>query len=161
MAMKKAVTKPAKKPAAGKPAARGSAAAKTAAPRSGTTKASPAAGAATHKYAGSCHCGRIAFEVEGAIDQVMDCNCSLCQRRGGLLWFVSRDAMRVVTPASSLWTYTFNKHVLKHHFCANCGIAPFSEGEKKGQAMAAINVRCLEGVDLSTLKVVKFDGRGI
>jgi hypothetical protein len=27
---------------------------------------------------GSCNCGRIAFEVEGDVPQVMECNCSYC-----------------------------------------------------------------------------------
>ena len=112
-------------------------------------------------YSGSCHCGRIAFEVDGMIEQLMDCNCSMCRRRGGLLWFVSRDALRLSTPASNLSTYTFNKHMLLHRFCAHCGIAPFSEGEKKGAKMAAINARCLEGVELASLKVVKVDGRSV
>jgi hypothetical protein len=123
--------------------------------------AQPATANATTRHRGSCHCGRIAFEVEGTIDRVMDCNCSMCQRRGGLLWFVPRSAMRLTTPESSLWTYTFNTHALKHHFCANCGIAPFSEGEKSGDKMAAINVRCIQGVDPSTLNIVKIDGRSL
>ena len=125
---------------------------------------SAAAGSAAKKaktYSGSCHCGRIAFEVDGTIDQVMDCNCSLCGRRGGLLWFVPRSALRLRMLGTDLSTYTFNKHVLQHHFCAKCGIAPFSEGESKGAKMAAINARCLEGVDLSKLKIVKYDGRKI
>ena len=37
------------------------------------------------KYSGSCQCGRVAFEVEGEIDQAMACNCSMCQRKGSLL----------------------------------------------------------------------------
>lgn len=28
-------------------------------------------------YTGSCHCGRVAFEVEGTIT----CNCSICARK--------------------------------------------------------------------------------
>lgn len=35
-------------------------------------------------YKGGCHCGRIAFDVEGEIDQVMECNCSICTKRGYL-----------------------------------------------------------------------------
>jgi hypothetical protein len=27
------------------------------------------------KYKGSCHCGRIACEVEGGLGEVMECNC--------------------------------------------------------------------------------------
>jgi hypothetical protein len=63
----------------------------------------------THK--GSCHCGRIAFEVEGDITQVMECNCSHCSRKGYLLWFVPREKLRLATPESALATYMFNKQV--------------------------------------------------
>src|SRR5690349_7080688 len=41
-------------------------------------------------HKGSCHCGKIAFEVEGEIDSALACNCSICQRMGSLLWFVPR-----------------------------------------------------------------------
>ena len=39
------------------------------------------------KYRGSCHCGNVAYEVEGEIDKAIACNCSMCQRKGSLLWF--------------------------------------------------------------------------
>ena len=111
-------------------------------------------------YNGSCHCGAIAFTVEGEIKQVNDCNCSHCRRKGYLLWFVPRDQLKLSTPEDKLSTYTFNKHVIKHHFCATCGCAPFGVGaDPKGNAMAAVNVRCLEGVEPSILKIVSIDGR--
>ena len=55
-------------------------------------------------YRGSCHCGTIAYEVEGDLDQVIQCNCSLCSRRGWLLWFVPRDRLALKTPASAMHT---------------------------------------------------------
>ncbi len=110
---------------------------------------------------GSCHCGRIAFDVEGEPSDVIDCNCSHCQRKGYLLWFVPRDQLTLRTPEANLSTYRFNKHVIAHHFCAECGCAPFGIGvDPAGNAMAAINVRCLEAIDLSTLSTMPFDGRG-
>lgn len=113
-------------------------------------------------YRGSCHCGRVALEVEGEITQVMECNCSMCARRGSLLWFVARDKMRVLTPEEDIGTYTFNKHAIKHRFCPTCGMHPFAEGvDPSGNRMAAINVRCLEGVDVSSLRVQHFDGRSL
>jgi hypothetical protein len=112
----------------------------------------------THK--GSCHCGRIAFEVEGDLTQAMECNCSHCSRKGYLLWFVPRASLRLATPESALATYKFNKHVISHHFCPACGCAPFGVGtDPAGKAMAAVNVRCLEGVEPATLKIMPFDGR--
>jgi len=109
---------------------------------------------------GSCHCGRIAFDVEGEPGQVIECNCSHCSRKGYLLWFVPRAQLRLSTPESELATYRFNKRVIAHHFCAECGCAPFGFGtDRTGAPMAAINVRCLTDVDRSSLKIVQVDGR--
>jgi hypothetical protein len=114
------------------------------------------------KYQGSCHCGRIAYEVEGEIQGAMSCNCSMCQRKGTLMWFMPREAMKLLTPPETMSTYRFNKHVINHRFCPTCGIHPFGEGvAPNGQMMAAVNVRCLEGVDVSTLKVKHFNGRDL
>ncbi len=111
------------------------------------------------RYEGSCHCGRIAFEVEGEIGQVYDCNCSMCRRRGGLLAAFPREALQLKTPVEQLSSYRFNSERIAHHFCANCGIAPFSEGKgADGAAMAMVNVRCLPAVDLAGLEVVAVDG---
>ncbi|WPC03767.1 GFA family protein [Pseudomonas sp. MBLB4123] len=114
------------------------------------------------KYRGSCHCGQVAFEVEGEIAGAMACNCSICQRKGALLWFVPRDRLSLLTPDSDAATYSFNKHVIQHRFCPRCGIHPFGEGtDPKGNAMAAINIRCLEGIDLDAVPVQQFDGRAL
>lgn len=114
------------------------------------------------KHHGSCHCGQIAFEVEGDIPDVMACNCSICQRKGTLMWFVPRAALKLLTPPEKMSTYTFNKHVIKHHFCPTCGIHPFGEGKgPDGKEMAAINVRCLDGVDVQALKVNHYNGRAL
>jgi hypothetical protein len=113
-------------------------------------------------YRGSCHCGRIAFEVEGEVTEVMDCNCSICSRLGSLLWFVPRDKLRLTTPEENLATYMFGDHTIGHHFCPNCGIHPFGEGvDPAGNRVAAINVRCLEDFDFQSLPVKHFDGRSL
>lgn len=113
-------------------------------------------------YRGSCHCGNVAFEVEGEIADVMSCNCSMCQRKGSLLWFVPRDKLSLLTTEESAGTYTFNKHVIKHRFCPTCGIHPYGDGvDPKGNRMAAVNVRCLENIDLAALSVKHFDGRSM
>lgn len=110
---------------------------------------------------GSCHCGRIAFEVEGDMSQVIECNCSHCLRKGFLLAFVPRAQLRLTTPDTTS-TYLFNKHVIQHKFCPNCGTQPFGYGiDRGGKEIAAINVRCLEDVDLGALAIQEFDGRSL
>jgi hypothetical protein len=112
------------------------------------------------KYQGSCHCGNIAFEAEGELTKVMECNCSMCMRRGGLLWFLPAGAFTLTTPRESLSTYHFNKHVIDHHFCANCGIAPFGEGKApNGAATVAVNARCVDGFDPQQVQKDFYDGR--
>lgn len=114
------------------------------------------------KYQGSCHCGRIAFEVEGEIGEATSCNCSMCQRKGVLMWFVPRQNLRLLTPAGDMSTYMFNKHVIQHHFCPRCGIHPFGEAKgPDGQPMAAVNIRCIEGIELESIPVKHFNGRAV
>jgi hypothetical protein len=111
-------------------------------------------------YKGSCHCGRIAFEVEGELKKVTECSCSICSKRGTLHWFVPREALRLITPEENLATYTFSKATIRHRFCPVCGCAPFGEGaDPSGKKMAAVNARCLDDVDLSAIPVGHFDGR--
>ena len=111
-------------------------------------------------YKGSCHCGHIAFQVEGTLTAAMACNCSICERKGALMWFVPRESLHLLTAAENASTYTFNKHVIKHRFCPKCGMHPYGEAaDSKGAPRAAINIRCLEGVDLEKIPVTHFDGR--
>lgn len=110
-------------------------------------------------YKGRCHCGKVAFEVEGEINGAMACNCSICSRKGTLMLFVPREKLRLLTPESEMSTYTFNKHIIKHRFCPTCGIHPYGEGVgPNGNNMAAINIRCIEGIDLASVPVQNYDG---
>lgn len=110
-------------------------------------------------HKGSCHCGKVAFEIEADLSQVIECNCSICRKKGYLLAFAPREALKV-SGEDNLSTYTFNTHTIRHRFCAHCGTATFGEGRQPtGEAMVAINVRCLDQVDLSELKPVPFNGR--
>ena len=114
------------------------------------------------RYTGSCHCGNVAFEVEGEISGALACNCSICSRKGSLLWFVPREKLQLKTPEENASTYEFNKHAIKHRFCPICGIHPYGEGvDPKGNHMVAINLRCIEGIDLASIAVQNFDGRSL
>ena len=111
-------------------------------------------------YKGSCHCGRVAYEVEGDIGSVIECNCSICSRKGSLLWFVPREKLRLTTPEENASEYLFNKHLIHHRFCPTCGIHPYADAvDPKGNATRAINIRCIEDIDLASIPVTHFDGR--
>jgi hypothetical protein len=110
-------------------------------------------------YRGSCHCGKIRYEVATDLAGVIECNCSMCQRKGTLLNFVPMAQFKLIA-GEGLVDYQFNKHVIHHLFCSTCGVTSFCRGVgRDGGEMAAINVRCLEGVELGEVSVMKFDGR--
>jgi len=111
-------------------------------------------------HAGSCHCGRISFTLEGDVTEAIDCNCSMCRRRGALLAFFPRSALSLVSREGDYGTYRFNTGKIAHHFCLACGISPFSEAihPKTGMPTVAVNVRCLPGVDLAGLAIKPVDG---
>jgi len=111
-------------------------------------------------YSGGCHCGKVRYEVETEIAQLMQCNCSICSKRSGLLTFVGKDQFRLLSGGDALTDYQFNKHNIHHLFCSTCGVASFARGTKPdGSEMVAINARCLEGVEVATYPVHQVDGK--
>jgi hypothetical protein len=116
----------------------------------------------TKTYTGSCHCGQVAYEADADLNQVISCNCSICRKRGALLAFVPEDQFRLKSGGEALTDYLFNKKVVHHMFCPTCGVGAFARGIRPdGAKMVALNVRCLDGVDLDALKVRKFDGASL
>lgn len=116
----------------------------------------------TKTYTGGCHCGDVRYEVQLQLDKVISCNCSICTKRGALLAFTPADRFKLLSGGASLTDYQFNKHVIHHLFCPRCGILSFARGTAPdGQPMVAVNVRCLDDVDLGSLDVMPFDGRSM
>lgn len=113
-------------------------------------------------YTGGCHCGQVRFTVDLNLEQAIECNCSICSKRGTLLAFVPDSHFTLLTGEESLVDYQFNKFVIHHLFCKVCGVAAFGSGsDQNGNVMKAINVRCLDEVDLSTVPIVKYDGKSL
>lgn len=114
------------------------------------------------KYLGGCHCGKVRYEVEMNLETVLSCNCSICTKRGSLLAFAPEADFKLVSGEKDLSEYLWNKRAIHHLFCKTCGILSFSKATgPDGKKMAAINVRCLDGIDLSLLKVQNYDGRSV
>ncbi len=109
-------------------------------------------------YEGGCHCGKVRFRVTADLDRVSECNCSMCAKKGYLHVIVTPEQFELLSGEDDLATYEFNTRVAKHHFCLHCGIhsfyVPRSDPDK-----IDVNVRCLDGVDVDTLHVTRFDGR--
>jgi hypothetical protein len=112
-------------------------------------------------YTGGCQCGKVRYQVQADLSgSIISCNCSMCGRAGTLLTFVPAKQFTLLSGEDAVTDYQFNKHVIHHLFCKVCGIKSFARGkDKTGGDTVAINARCLDGVDLEKLNVVKFDGR--
>ena len=114
------------------------------------------------KNKGSCHCGNVQFEFDGDIEKGATCNCSICHKRGTVLTFVSDDKFHLISGKESLKDYQFGKKSIHHYFCSNCGVTSFSEGKSpSGQAMRAVNLRCIDGFDIKAIPLSEFDGKSL
>lgn len=124
-------------------------------------------------HTGQCHCGYVRFEVEieGAIDHKRICNCSICHKRGALIFRVPDAALTVHRPLSDLTLYEWGSRTAKDYFCPRCGILPFrrpsapTDAERRAGIAPfegwAINLRCLDEFDPEDLPVRHINGRAI
>jgi hypothetical protein len=114
-------------------------------------------------YQGSCHCGDVKYEVQIDLTQPATvCNCSMCGRTGTMLSFVPNTVFTLKSGADSLTDYQFGRQHIHHLFCKRCGVKSFARGKgRDGTEMIAVNVRCLDDVDLSALTPTPFDGRSL
>jgi len=112
------------------------------------------------KHQGGCQCGRVRYAVDVELDNLITCNCSRCGKLGSVLAFAPAAAFELQQGEDALTEYRFNTHKIVHLFCETCGVESFSRGVGPGGAeMAAINVRCLDDVDVFGLEAQQFDGK--
>ena len=107
---------------------------------------------------GGCHCGRVSFEIDAPSGRALECNCSICTMKGTLHWIVPRSAFHLLTSWDALATYRFNTQIAQHLFCKVCGVQSFYVPRSHPDDIS-INVRCLEGVNVSDWEITPFDGR--
>ena len=114
-------------------------------------------------YLGGCQCAKVRYEVQMDIGEVLACNCSRCGRLGSLLAFAPATQFKLLSGDADLTKFEFNQHKIQHQFCSTCGIQSFAIGThpKTGAKIAAINVRCLDDVDVDALKVKKVNGKSL
>lgn len=108
-------------------------------------------------YDGGCHCGAVRFRVVVDHFRVIDCNCSICRKKGFLHLMIPPENFTLIKGSDVLTTYTFNTHIAQHTFCSICGIYSFYR-PRSHPHLIDVNVRCLDEYDLSSFEVSLFDG---
>lgn len=108
--------------------------------------------------AGGCHCGAVRFRVRIARFRAIDCNCSICQKKGFLHAIVAESDFELVSGAAALADYRFNTRVARHRFCKTCGVHPFYT-PRSHPDQVDVNVRCLDGETRARFEIVAFDGQ--
>ena len=111
-------------------------------------------------HTGGCHCGAVRFEVDADLDaeDILDCNCSICTRKGFLHLIVEPQRFRLLAGADELREYRFGTETAVHRFCAHCGIHAFYT-PRSHPDMVDVNVRCLDDFVELDVDVLPFDGR--
>lgn len=118
---------------------------------------------------GRCHCGNVAFHVEGEIPEKLTwCTCSFCSKRAALVAYYPPEDVSV-TSATTDATYLWNTRLVKHHFCANCGVPVYSDspdfqrdGSWDGKTRRiSVNARLFDGFDASQAPVQVIDGKNL
>ena len=110
-------------------------------------------------HTGSCHCGRVRFEVIAPAKlQVSECNCSMCSKVGYLHLVVPADRFRLLSGSEALTKYSFNTHTANHLFCSVCGIKSFYVPRSHPDGFS-INARCLDPGTVDEIIATQINGR--
>ncbi|MEG3663371.1 GFA family protein [Celeribacter halophilus] len=114
----------------------------------------------SQKHLGSCHCGRVQFEVRltDEFNTIRRCSCSYCRMRGAVAVSAELDGINFLKGKDTLTLYEFNTKTAKHYFCPVCGIYTHHQ-RRSNPTQFGINVACLEGVSpFDFAEVVVYDG---
>jgi hypothetical protein len=111
-------------------------------------------------YTGGCHCGQVRFECTTDLAMVTACNCSICTKKGLHFTFLAPKDFQLRAGEDNLEEYLFNRRTIRHQLCADCGVDVFARGSKPdGTEVVALNVNCIDGIELSKLTMTPVDGR--
>lgn len=106
---------------------------------------------------GGCHCGQVRFRVRLRTNRALECNCSICAKKGFINLIVPEGDFELVQGEAALATYRFNTRIARHHFCKDCGVHVFTRPRSHPEARD-VNARCLDD-GFAFLDIEPFDGR--
>jgi len=125
----------------------------------------------------TCHCGATRIELPALPEDIKECNCTYCHRTGAVWGYYKSEDVKIISAEHDA-VYSASGALNQHHFCARCGGNTYgsspdwallfnNDGTRKSgmtdqipqTRIVSINLRMVEDLDLSTLNIVKVDGR--
>jgi len=77
-----------------------------------------------NKYTGGCLCGKVRFEINGKIRNIIYCHCSKCRKAQGSAFAtngnVDAEAFKILSGGNELTAYELTPGQTKY-FCKHCG----------------------------------------
>src|SRR5262245_57960147 len=84
-------------------------------------------GSMRNNYSGSCLCGEVRFEIEGAFERFFLCHCEYCRKDTGSAHaanlFSSSASLKWVSGQASVKAFTLPSTRHSRSFCGTCGSA--------------------------------------
>lgn len=112
----------------------------------------------TKKLEGSCHCGKVKWQLNEMPESATACNCTVC-RRYGVLWAYDYENESIIVSGQTQ-AYIRGK-AIEFHFCPTCGCVAFwraQSTDKDGRRRIAVNLRLTEPEPIAKLPIDRFDG---
>jgi hypothetical protein len=103
-------------------------------------------------HRGSCLCGAVRFEIEGALPRPDACHCTQCRKHSGH-YFVSTDVPRsaVTIHGADKVTWYRSSEKVQRGFCATCGSTLF--WDPLGKDWTAVAMGAFDAPTHTTIKV--------
>ena len=110
---------------------------------------------------GSCHCGKVRFQIEALTPTVTSCNCSICHRLGALWAYYTAGEVAFTAGAGVTIPYVQQGEGmggLAIHHCPGCGCTTHWSSLKPDIDRMGINARLLDHALLDGVRVRRLDG---
>ncbi len=106
----------------------------------------------------ACHCTAVRFEISELPDWVLDCNCTVCRRYGGIWSYPAPGNVKIVSGKDATDTYVWGDRELAFHRCKTCGCVTHMEAVTADPPQIyGINARLIPTLDPASVRLRQKD----
>jgi hypothetical protein len=99
-------------------------------------------------YLGQCLCGEVKVSINGAINDIIHCHCSLCRKNSGTAFatngFINTSDFQITLGEEKLSAFSF-KPGRTRYFCRQCG-SPVYSANKDDPSRLRIRLGLLDSI---------------